>query len=1229
MQRKFYLSVILLIMSTFAVFGQAGTGSLQGKVVDELKPKEGIPFANVVIERDGVVKGGTTTDIDGKYKFGALAPGRYDIKVSYVGFNPAVIKGVLVTADRSNFVDVKMTSGVDLSVIDVVDYEVPLISKDETSTGGTITREEIAALPTRDVNSIAATTAGVFQQDEGSALNIRGSRSSSTEYFIDGIRVRGSTNLPNAAIEQTTVITGGIPAQYGDATGGIINITTRGPSSQFFGGAEVLSSSYVLEPYGYNLFALNFSGPLYKKNKGTAEEKSILGYFISGEFERQLDPSPSAIGVWQLNDETLNFLSENPYRPSLFGSGVNRNSEFVTADDMTNVRVRPNANRDRLSLAGKLDFQPTNQFSITLGGNYDRTNGRAYQRSLSLMSPDNMGHFDNSTLRMYGRIRQNFASPGDNQGGLIKNAYYTLQFDYTKSTSSQDGGDALGRNAFNYGFMGNFELDLIPIYELQDFEDDGAGFPVLYSMYVLQGFGERNLRFTPGNIDPGLANWGTSFFNTLNATEFNSLSQVRQFGGLTNGQRPGSAYGIWWEPGRQFGGYNYTDNDQYRLTFFSSADIGGHSLKFGFEYDQRVDRGYSMNPFAAGVGLWGLARTLTNNHLLELDLGNPLVNRDANGFLTDLDTVNFNRLYNSSNQSTFDRRLRRSMGLAENDLRFIQIDAMNPADLDISFFSAEELLNEGNSFISYFGYDYMGQRQRTNPGALDFFSNREDRPIPAFQPIYMAGFIEDKFAFDDLVFRVGVRVDRFDANQPVLRDPFLLYPALTVAEVDGAFNTQNGGLHPSVVPNDAVVYVNDITQPNPTILGYRSGVQWYTSQGVEIRNASGIAAASATGSVTPFLRDREQQEVQANAFVDYTPQINIMPRIAFSFPISDEAQFFAHYDVLTQRPSGFLRFDPRQYYYLQQVGGTLNNPDLKPERTIDYQLGFKQRLTKSSALTISAFYRELRNMIQIINVPFAFPLDYRTFGNIDFGTVKGLTLAYDLRRTGNVRINASYTLQFADGTGSAPQQAAQIIQAGIDNLRTPIPLDFDARHRLVGTLDFRFGEGKNYNGPRINGFGIMEGIGFNFVANAISGTPFSRQTFPTPDGAVVGGLQGRTTLKGGINGSRLPWQFRMNFRVDKDVTVKLGKDKNDKPKEATVNVFVQVLNLFNNMNVINVYQFTGDPSDDGYLASDLGRQQLQGVLDQRAFFDLYTASMDNPGHFSLPRRTRLGIRFNF
>lgn len=110
-----------------------------------------------------------------------------------------------------------------------------------------------------------------------------------------------------------------------------------------------------------------------------------------------------------------------------------------------------------------------------------------------------------------------------------------------------------------------------------------------------------------------------------------------------------------------------------------------------------------------------------------------------------------------------------------------------------------------------------------------------------------------------------------------------------------------------------------------------------------------------------------------NAFKDYKPQINVMPRVAFSFPISDVANFFAHYDVLTERPSDAQnRLDPNAYYFFQQYitqGGTFNNPDLKAEKTIDYELGFNQILNekKSELSKLSAFYRELRTRL-LLNV---------------------------------------------------------------------------------------------------------------------------------------------------------------------------------------------------------------------------------------------------------------------
>ena len=78
-----------------------------------------------------------------------------------------------------------------------------------------------------------------------------------------------------------------------------------------------------------------------------------------------------------------------------------------------------------------------------------------------------------------------------------------------------------------------------------------------------------------------------------------------------------------------------------------------------------------------------------------------------------------------------------------------------------------------------------------------------------------------------------------------------------------------------------------------------------------------------------------------------------MPRISFTFPISDEALFFAHYDILTQRPTDYSQLDLLSYLYIQEIGTNLiNNPNLKPERTVDYEFGFQQKLNNTSFVEI-------------------------------------------------------------------------------------------------------------------------------------------------------------------------------------------------------------------------------------------------------------------------------------
>ena len=275
MLRKLYLLFATILISVVAF---AQTGTLKGTVLDALSG-EAVPFANVIIERNGNQTAGATADFDGKFTIKPIEPGTYTVKATCVGYQTYVMTGLIISANKITFQDLKLSSGIQKGEVVIVEYKKPLIDQDNI-TGTTKTAEEIVALPTRSVASVAATTAGIYQKDEGESLNVRGSRSDATDYYIDGIKVRGSLGVPQSAIEQITVMTGGLPAQYGDATAGIISITTKGPSNKFYGGAEVESSS-LFDKYNKNLFGINLSGPILKKrNEDGVKENSIIGYFL-------------------------------------------------------------------------------------------------------------------------------------------------------------------------------------------------------------------------------------------------------------------------------------------------------------------------------------------------------------------------------------------------------------------------------------------------------------------------------------------------------------------------------------------------------------------------------------------------------------------------------------------------------------------------------------------------------------------------------------------------------------------------------------------------------------------------------------------------------------------------------------------------------------------------------------------------------------------------------------
>ncbi len=1234
MVRKLYVTVLFLFVSTSLLLAQQGI--LKGTVKDKGNG-EPLPFAPVVVLSGTSQIAVAQTDFNGEFTIKPIASGKYTVKSSSVGYSPIEMKNVVINSDKTTYLDLQMSSSSqELDVVEVIEYSKPLIDKNVVS-GGTVTRDEFNQMATKNVLSVAATTAGIYQQDEGKEISIRGTRSgsggtekSATDIYVDGVKVRGGTAVPQSAVDQVSVITGGVPAQFGDVTGGVVSITTRGPSGFQSGGIELITSQY-LDKFNYNFIGLNSSGPILFKKDTSGIKRPLLGYFFAADFQTEKDPNPSAIGAWKVNDDTLRYLERNPLQTNGLG-GTLRTTERVSRDALEHIDARQNVRLSTIRLNGKIDIAPTQNLNVTFGGNYEFSKNHEYIYEYALFNPVNNPEKIDQTYRVWGRVTQKFLNAPEAQdeksSATIKNAFYSLQASYDKVyTVTQD--DNHKDNYFDYGYIGKFKTYKTPAYGVREPlpTDDPARV-----VTELIGYSDTLVTFTPDTIlNPTAAAYTQQYYNLYEgqSDQFRTLDLIIANGALRNGDRPSNVYALWYNTGRQYNGYEIEDRNQYRLMTSFSADIKNHAVILGFEYEQRDDRYFSVLP----PSLWTLSRQLANKHILSL---NTAVDDSVftNGVF--MDTILHPVLVSTASQSFFDKNLRAKIGAAEDE--WIDVDNLTPDTYSLDMYSADELLDWGNTYggISYYGYDHTGKKLSTRPTFDDFFTKKDAngnylRQVDAFRPIYMAGYITDNFDFKDLKFRVGVRVDRYDANQKVLKDPYSLYDTRKAGELEIADR-------PSNIGDDYVVYVSDRENPSAEkVVGYRDGDTWYNKDGIVISDPTVLH--SATG-IAPYLvnpKDNIQDStfVPSSSFTDYIPQVNVMPRIAFSFPISDVAMFNANYDVLTMRPSRSNRMNPIQYLYLSQNSGSfINNPNLKPEKTVNYEIGFQQVLDerKSSKLGLSAFYKEMRDMVQTMRVSDAYPTTYYTFGNRDFGTVKGFTVSYDLRRTGNVRMTANYTLQFADATASGAADAVTLVQSGTPNLRIIHRTDFDQRHRFVATFDYRYGEGVDYNGPVWFKKNVFENAGANFTLNAGSGTPYSRQLNVTQgddrNNTAIGRVQ-TSRLKGDVNGADLPWQYRLDMKLDKSFEVKFGEGSDGEAKIGSVNVYLLVLNVLNTRNVLNVYKFTGAPDDDGYLAAAEYQSEIASTIDPASYRDLYGIKVNNPSNYSLPRRIRLGMTLNF
>ncbi len=254
--------LIALVFMIFTVAFGASTGKIAGYVMDA-ETGEPIPGANIIIEGTSM---GVASDIKGYFAILNVPPGRYNLKVSVMGYQNKTIQDVIVKIDLTTDVNIQLgTETVDLEEV-IVTADRPVVRKDVSASEMNVSAEKIESMPISEVEDVISLQAGIQ-----SGLIIRGGSARQTTFIVDGFVQNDErshnpyTSINMNTVKEVKVQTGGFNAEYGQSRSGVINVVTKSgevtgydgaisfkykaPGNKYFGRSIYDKNSYFLRPY--------------------------------------------------------------------------------------------------------------------------------------------------------------------------------------------------------------------------------------------------------------------------------------------------------------------------------------------------------------------------------------------------------------------------------------------------------------------------------------------------------------------------------------------------------------------------------------------------------------------------------------------------------------------------------------------------------------------------------------------------------------------------------------------------------------------------------------------------------------------------------------------------------------------------------------------------------------------------------------------------------------------
>ena len=300
--KKFYFIIYgLVVITTLNAQSDRVSGKIRGRVVDSTS-KNPLAGANVLVLPVGSGRG-TMTNENGEFVLPNLMTGRYNVKVSYMGYASTTIQDIDVSPGGTTEILFSLT----IEAIEGQEVNVVAESMENTIDIKTVVSqvkysgEQLYKMPVSNFTDVIANAGGVVKTEAGRSrgIHMRGGRSGEVAFYVDGILTNDPVDrsqgvqIDKEAIDVLTISKGGFSAEFGEAMSGIVTVITKSGSKQDISGnlifeTDQLASNNSKYNNNYSKYNMQFGGPF-------PGLKNYLSFYISGSYVGSDITSPRSV----------------------------------------------------------------------------------------------------------------------------------------------------------------------------------------------------------------------------------------------------------------------------------------------------------------------------------------------------------------------------------------------------------------------------------------------------------------------------------------------------------------------------------------------------------------------------------------------------------------------------------------------------------------------------------------------------------------------------------------------------------------------------------------------------------------------------------------------------------------------------------------------------------------------------------------------------------------------